>query len=104
MTANARRRHDWRSAADLRRIFTHPAFVLGVLDYCAGRPLDHDDILRRLPSVASPVEKMQIRYEEGRLISAAYGLRVKSWSNPRRFPRQIRALFDHMIAEREEDT
>ena len=94
------------------RIVSHPALRLGFLDAQNGRPLDHDNIIKRIMAETPPtslkclgwdrelfsqkdVEKSQYRYEEGRLLVIKYGLRCKGWNHPDYPPAAVRNFALH---------
>lgn len=109
-----------KSIRELARIVTHPAYRIGALDYAAGAPCDHDDIVGRIrretpaeyfavmaeagcmspfdPSV--PFEEIkgpeiilaQVRYEEGRCWLALYQgrNRLGEWLRPDDPPALVR--------------
>lgn len=114
-----------RGPARSRRAYlialTHPAFRIGFLDACAGKPFDADLSLERLraetPANAKqrwrlfapddrryPIALEQYRYEEGRIVVHEYGLTCGSWKNPDRLPPQLRRYIDQRLRMAEGST
>ena len=106
--------------ADMLACATHPATRLGFLDAQAGKPFDHDDILRRIKqeTPAGALKRLgwdvdwidqpsfalaQCRYEEGRLLVTDKGLRCRAWGHPDFPPKQVldwlRKEFAQRLAE-----
>ena len=106
---------------DYLQIFTHPAFRLGFLDACRGKPFDADLSLARLRAETPanckfrwnlfypedrryPDALEQFRYEEGRLFVIERGLTCGSWGHPDRLPPQVRRYIDQRMCMAEEPT
>ena len=102
---NGLARRPAHSSEDLRQIVTHAAFRLGALDALGARGWDCDQIRarvrgetpRRALVVGGPdgwsspdVELAQRRYEEGRELVIGWGVRFRTWADPRRPPKAVR--------------
>ena len=98
-----------KSLADIMNIVRHPAFRLGVLDFIAGRPFNHDEIIARInaetpakainPWEVSNERLAQYRYEEGRLAALIYKIKIRSWNWPNYPPKPIREMALQRAAE-----
>ena len=98
---------------ELLQIFTHPAFRLGWLDATHGRPLDHDDIEKRLQKTGTVFESCdkqltkervwlaQIRYEEGRMVAVRYNHKPARWNRAEQLPAVLNDLCHRLAHERQ---
>lgn len=104
------------SFADFLTFVRHPAWRLGVLDRLARRPLDHDDLERRILAETSPralervrwprqpldraeLEAAQVYYENGR-DAVVHGLRLDEWPVLDHLPDPLVAWIHDRIRER----
>lgn len=91
---------------DYLDIVRHPAFRLGAIDVARNSPFDSCDrlplrIIDETPKRArgiwacgwpasDDIELAQRRYEEGRQVVVGFGLKIRSWADPRFPPKVIR--------------